>query len=103
MTPIELEHSKNDAHSSSIDLLGIEVMTVRELVDRMAKARPDASFLVSPETGEVLTFLGLKEQSEVLSTRLQQWGLERGDKVAFLMDNGLFTAQLFFGVMYGGL
>ena len=29
-------------------------------------------------------------------------GLERGDKVAFLMDNGLVTAQLFLGTMYGG-
>jgi amino acid adenylation domain-containing protein len=103
MTPIELEHFKNGAHSSSVDLLGIEVTTIRELVDRMAEARPNASFLMSPETGEVLTFLGLKEQSEVLSTQLQQWGLERGDKVAFLMDNSLFTAQLFLGVMYGGL
>ena len=29
-------------------------------------------------------------------------GLEHGDKIAFLMDNGLFTAQLFLGAMYGG-
>ena len=29
-------------------------------------------------------------------------GLESGDKVAFLLDNGLFTAQLFLGAMYGG-
>ena len=29
-------------------------------------------------------------------------GLAHGDKIAFLMDNGLFTAQLFLGTMYGG-
>src|SRR5580658_4322191 len=103
MTPIELENFKNSAHSSSADLSSIEVTTIRELIDRVAEARPDAPFLMSPETGEVLSFLGLKEQSAVLSTQLQRWGLERGDKVAFLMDNGLFTAQLFLGVMYGGL
>jgi amino acid adenylation domain-containing protein len=28
--------------------------------------------------------------------------MERGDKVAFLMDNGLFTAQLLLGTMYAG-
>ena len=28
--------------------------------------------------------------------------MESGDKVAFLMDNGLLTAQLFLGTMYGG-
>jgi amino acid adenylation domain-containing protein len=103
MTPIELENFKNSAHSSSADLSSVEVTTIRELIDRAAEARPDDPFLMSPETGEVLSFLGLKEQSAVLSTQLLRWGLERSDKVAFLMDNGLFTAQLFLGVMYGGL
>jgi acyl-CoA synthetase (AMP-forming)/AMP-acid ligase II/acyl carrier protein len=103
MTPIEVERLKNGTHSSSVDLLCVELTTIRELIDRMAEVRPEAPFLMSPETGEVLTLLGLKERSEVLSTQLQRWGLERGDKVAFLMDNSLFTAQLFLGVMYGGL
>ena len=33
---------------------------------------------------------------------LRELGLELGDKVAFLMDNGLSSAQLFLGAMYGG-
>ncbi len=103
MTPIEVARSKNDAHSAGVDLLGAGVTTIRELIDRMAETRPGAPFLMNPETGEVLTFLGLKEQSEVLSCQLLRWELERGDKVAFLMDNSLFTAQLFLGVIYGGL
>jgi amino acid adenylation domain-containing protein len=103
MTPIEVERFKNDAHSSSADSLSVEVTTIRELIDRMAETRPEAPFLMSPEAGELLTFFGLKEQSEVLSAQLYQWGLEQGDKVAFLMDNSLFTAQLFLGAMYGGL
>src|SRR5271157_414716 len=82
--------------------LNNEVMTIRELIDQMARTQPEASFLISPETGRVLTFQGLKEQVSVLSTRLRQAGLEPGDKVAFLMDNGLFAAQLFLGAMYGG-
>ena len=82
--------------------LNNEVMTIRELIDQMARRQPEASFLISPETGRVLTFGGLREQSCLLSTQLRQAGLEPGDKVAFLMDNGLFTAQLFLGAMYGG-
>jgi amino acid adenylation domain-containing protein len=101
--PIKVERSEEGAHSSSVDLLAAEVMTIRELIDRMAERRPEAYFLMNPETGQVVTFLGLQEQSEVLSTQLQRWGLERGDKVAFLMDNSVFTAQLFLGVMYTGL
>ena len=82
--------------------LGSEIKTIRELIDKMARTQPEAKFLISPETGRILTFRGLQEQSSVLSTQLLQLGLEFGDKVAFLMDNGLFTVQLFFGAMYGG-
>ncbi|MFZ0887838.1 MAG: amino acid adenylation domain-containing protein [Candidatus Binataceae bacterium] len=80
-----------------------EIRTVRELIDRMARTQGGAAFLISPETGRVLTFAGLQEQSRAISARLRQAGLKRGDKVAFLLDNGLFTAQLFLGTLYGGL
>ena len=79
-----------------------EVMTIRDLIDRMAGTQPDDAFLISPETGRVLTFKGLQEQAHRLHSRFRQMGLEYGDKIAFLMDNGLFTAQLFLGTMYGG-
>jgi amino acid adenylation domain-containing protein len=68
----------------------------------MARTSPAAAFLISPETGRVLTFQGLQEQSRLLSIQLREAGLEQGGKVAFLLDNGLFTAQLFLGTMYGG-
>ena len=76
--------------------------TIRDLIDEMSRMRPEATFLISPETGHVLTYGGLEQQVSNLTCKLQQLGLTRGDKVAFLMDNGLFTAQLFLGVMYGG-
>ena len=80
-----------------------ESRTIRELIDRMASTQAEAPFLISPETGRVLTFIGLREQSRAISALLRKAGLERGDKVAFLLDNGLFTAQLFLGTMYAGL
>ncbi len=79
-----------------------EIKTVRQLVNRMAETRGEAVFLVSPESGRELTFKGLQEQASGLSGKLREMGLEKGDKVAFLLDNGLFTAQLFLGTMYGG-
>jgi amino acid adenylation domain-containing protein len=78
------------------------ISTIRELIERRAQLQPDASFLIEAETGRVLTFRQLEQQSIVLSNQLREAGLERGDKIAFLMDNGLFTAQLFLGAMYGG-
>jgi amino acid adenylation domain-containing protein len=79
-----------------------EVTTVRELIDRMAATQPDVAFLLSPETGQVHTFLELRRQARIICSGLLQSGLEQGDKVAFMLDNGLFTAQLFLGAMYGG-
>ncbi len=79
-----------------------EINTVRDLIDCRAGTQPDLAFLISPETGRVSTFKGLREQAHHLCARFRQLGLERGDKIAFLMDNGLFTAQLFLAAMYGG-
>jgi acyl-CoA synthetase (AMP-forming)/AMP-acid ligase II len=81
---------------------GDEIRTLRELIDQRSAERGDGSFLVSPETGRNLTFAGLQTQSRLLDAQLRELGLQPGDKVAFLMDNGVFTAQLFLGVMYGG-
>jgi amino acid adenylation domain-containing protein len=78
------------------------IQTIRDLIDHKADTQPDVAFLIGPETGRILTFRGLQEQSRFVSIQLQQLLLEPGDKVAFLMDNGLFTAQLFLGAMYGG-
>ena len=71
------------------------------MIVKMAYAKAEATFLISPETGRALTFGDLKEQVSLLSAKLQQLGLTPGDKVAFLMDNGLFTATLFLASMYG--
>jgi amino acid adenylation domain-containing protein len=79
-----------------------EFSTIHELIEWQAATRPDGVFLISPETGCKLTFHGLQQQTRHISNRLRQMGLQRGDKVAFLLDNGLFTAQLFLGVMAGG-
>ena len=79
-----------------------DIYTVRDLINQMAGAKPDGAFLISPETGQRLTFKGLQGGAAILSASLLRRGLARGDKIAFLMDNGLFTAQLFLGAMYGG-
>ena len=78
------------------------VNTVRDQIDLMARTQPDLAFLIAPETGRVLTFKGLQDRVLHLFGRLRQKGLGHGDKIAFLMDNGLFTAQLTLGAMYGG-
>ena len=60
---IKVERSEEGVHSSSVDLLSAEVTTIRELIERMAETA-EAPFLISPETGKVLTFLELPGASE---------------------------------------
>ncbi len=76
--------------------------TLRGVIIRMAETRSGAPFLFSPETTGETTFAELRRRSERLAQWLLARGLSKGDKVAFLMDNGLFTAELFLGAMYGG-
>jgi acyl-CoA synthetase (AMP-forming)/AMP-acid ligase II len=76
--------------------------TVRDLIDHWADAQPDRFFLIHPETGDALSFKGLQKQARDLCGRFHRIGLTHEDKIAFLMDNGLFTAQLLLATMYGG-
>jgi acyl-CoA synthetase (AMP-forming)/AMP-acid ligase II len=76
--------------------------TVREYVDFQARERPDAVYLVAPESERYLTFSGLQQASRRLSHYLLGLGIEPGEKVALLMHNGFQAARLFIGAMYGG-
>jgi len=80
----------------------VEVPTIRALIDRMAESRPETVYLLSPEAGLDWTYQELRRQSNRLGQKLCELGCGAGDKIAFMMDNGLFTAGLFLGAMYGG-
>ena len=68
----------------------------------MGEAHDGRTFLVAPESGRVVTFGELRERARTVAGRLHDLGLGKGDKVAFLLDNGLFTAELLLAAMYGG-
>ncbi len=76
--------------------------TVRALVDNQAQLRPDAPYLIAPETGLVMSFGELREASRRLAGYLLAEGIRPGARVALLMHNGYQTCRLFIGAMYGG-
>ncbi len=76
--------------------------TLREYVDHQARERPNAPYVIAPETGSTLTYAGLKSASELLARHLLARGLAKGDKVALMLHNGLQTARLLIGTMYAG-
>jgi len=76
--------------------------TVKSIIDSHAISRPDSVFLISPEIDFELTFAELKQSALDLEQRFTTLGIGRGEKVAFLMSNGLWSAKLFLGAMYCG-
>jgi acyl-CoA synthetase (AMP-forming)/AMP-acid ligase II len=74
-----------------------EVNTVRGLIDHMVESRGAETFLIAPETKRQLTFEGLQQQAIEIARQLRGLRLSKGEKVAFMLDNGLFTAQLVLG------
>jgi long-chain acyl-CoA synthetase len=77
--------------------------TIRARVDHQAEQRPDATYLVAPETGLVDE---LRRTARGLAASglwyLQGEGIRPGARVALLMHNGYQTCRLFIGAMYGG-
>jgi len=73
--------------------------TVRACIERHADASPERLFLIAPDCGQTLSFEQLKSAVDELGQQLDRLGLERGAKVAFLMNNGYWTLRLFLGVM----
>lgn len=76
--------------------------TIRAYVDHQAATRPDAVYLIAPETGRVMNFGELQRASHRLTYSLLDRGIRPGGKVALLMPNGYQTCRLFIGAIYGG-
>ncbi|MBI3376415.1 MAG: AMP-binding protein [Betaproteobacteria bacterium] len=76
--------------------------TIRHHVDRWAARAPKRDWLIAPEAGRTLSFGQLQRESVNLCRFLAGEGLKPGDKVATYLPNGLQTAAIFLGCMYGG-
>ncbi len=73
--------------------------TIRQCIEHHAAERADKTFLIAPDTKQELSFAQLKANADLIGNQLDRLGVEQGAKVAFLLNNGYWTAQLFLGVM----
>ena len=81
----------------------MRVRTIRGIIDKQAENQPDKVFLIAPEPGLELTYRQLQRDSESLGKHLIKRGVNKGDKVSYMLSNGYQTAKLFLGVMYSGI
>ena len=77
--------------------------TIRTYIDQRAEIQPDEVFLIAPEIARELRCAELQSKVRDLGKRLFGLGLSKGGKVAFLLDNGYWSTNLFLGTMYNGL
>jgi len=73
--------------------------TVRDVIDRHAGKRGNKIYLIAPDSGHAISFATLKKQTDSIGSELDRMGVVQGAKVAFLLNNGVWTTQLFLGVM----
>ncbi len=76
--------------------------TIRAHLNRQAESRPDAPFVLAPETGRSLTFAQFRRECRGLARRLLALGLPPGERVAFMSPNGLHAPTFLLGSAYGG-
>lgn len=78
------------------------MQSIKELIDIRAKISPDRVFLHVAETEKKLTYGDLREHCQKINSYLEFKNIQKGETVAFLMENGYWTTCLFLGVMYSG-
>ena len=78
------------------------IATIRYFIDERAKLQPNKVYMVAPEARLTLTYRQLREDSVDLGKHLIKLGLQKGDKVSFMLGNGYQTIQIFLGAMYAG-
>jgi len=76
--------------------------TIRDIIDRHARERPQAPFILAPEPDRVLTYGGLRELARGLAGELAAHGIAPGEVVSYMLPNGIAAAGVLLGAMHGG-
>ncbi len=77
-------------------------LSVRDLIDRRAAEQVDDVFLIAPDSGQTLTYAGLRDAVRRVAALIAQNGVEQGESVAYAMSNGHDALIAILGAMYGG-
>jgi long-chain acyl-CoA synthetase len=76
--------------------------TIRHYIDWRAEEQPDKGYMIAPEPGLTLSYRQLRDDSVLLGKHLLKKGLQKGDKISFMLGNGYQTTKIFLGAMYAG-
>ncbi|MFT7529836.1 MAG: acyl-CoA synthetase (AMP-forming)/AMP-acid ligase II [Gammaproteobacteria bacterium] len=75
------------------------MQTILQCIEHHATNTPDRTFLITPDDNLRVSFTELKSCTNEIGQKLNQLGIPKGAKVAFLLNNGYWAVNLFLGVM----
>jgi len=80
----------------------IERVSIPDVIDRHAAARPNRVFFIDPTSRKMVTYRDLQFAARSFAARMKAEGFERGDTVAYAMENGADAVRVILGCLYGG-
>jgi long-chain acyl-CoA synthetase len=75
------------------------MIPVYEILKKTARRLPDKLAIIDPRGGRRLTFAGLDRESDILAGSFFSWGIKKGDRISFFMENGWEYLVGFYAVM----
>jgi long-chain acyl-CoA synthetase len=76
------------AHKIKRPPLRYPIIPVYELLKKTAQRLPQKLAIIDPRGGRKLTFGDLDRESDILAGAFFSWGIKKGDRIAFFMENG---------------
>ena len=76
--------------------------TIAGQIDTNASANPDGIWLMSPDTGQTLTWQEVAHGAHEIACHLYGLGLQSGASVAVAAHNSIGSSLTFVGITYGG-
>jgi len=61
---------------------------VYEFLGATAKRLPEKEAIIDPMGGRKVTFAEIDRESDILARAFSRWGIQKGDRISFLMPNG---------------
>jgi len=88
--------------STSFSMDQVKGLSIRDVIDQRAAARPNRVYLIDTAARTTLTYRDVRLSARAFASRLAAEGVQPGDTVAYAMENGADAARVILGCMYGG-